>query len=102
MSWTISSEQKSAVIKRFLIGIGSFLVMWILFFDSHSVYSRIQMSREHAQLEKSNEQLKVRIAELEKELARPLSDEEIERLGREEYGMVRDGEKSYPVIDKDE
>ena len=60
------------------------------------------MSRERAQLEKTNELLKVRIAEIEKELARPLTDVEIERLGREEYGMVRTGEKSYPVIDEDE
>jgi cell division protein FtsB len=102
MSWTFSSEQKSAVVKRFLIGIGSFVVVWVLFFDTHSVYSRIQMSREHAHLEKTNKQLEIRIAELEEELARPLTDEEVERLGREVYGMVREGEKSYPVIEEDE
>lgn len=102
MPWTISSEQKSAVIKRFLIGLGSFLVLWILFFDSHSVFSRVQMSREKAQLEEINEQLKVRIAELEIKLERPLTDDDIERLGREEYGMMREGEKSYPVVDENE
>ena len=99
MSPAIPTERKAIIVKRFLIGLGCFVLVWILFFDSHSIYSRIQMSMERSRLEESNEALKVRIAELEAELARPLTEEEVERIAREVYGMSREGEKVYPVTE---
>jgi len=78
-----------------------FALCWFLFLDSHSLVSRIQWHREHVQLERENEQLRAQIADLESRLAQPLSDLEIERIAREQYGMPRTGEVIYPVeIDK--
>lgn len=100
MSWSISSERKSAFKKSIFIGTGAILLFWVLFFDSHSVYSRFQMSREHARLESDNGALREKIAVLEKKLARPLTNDEVEKIAREEFGMSRPGEQVYPVVVK--
>ena len=50
---------------------------------------------ELAELEASNRQLTERIAELQ-------TDEEIERIAREEHGMVRPGEEAYAVLPRPE
>lgn len=44
-----------------------------------------------------NEQLRETVARLEAELERGLTDEEIERIAREQYGMRREGETVYPL-----
>jgi len=99
MPWMISSEHQSVLKKKFLLVAGMFLFLWIVFFDSHSVYSRFQMYRQQAQLESANVVLKEKIANLEARLARPLTDDEIERIAREDYGMTRPGDRVYPVIE---
>jgi cell division protein FtsB len=83
--------------KWILILIGVFVLTWISFLDSHSLLSRIQMYREKSQIEQDTTRLRARIRELEKQLARPLTDEEVERIAREDYGMTKPGETVYPV-----
>lgn len=97
MSWTILSEHQSALKKRILLAAGTFLFLWVVFFDSHSVYSRFQMYRQLGQLETENVQLREKITNLELRLTRPPADDEIERIAREDYGMTRPGDRVYPV-----
>jgi len=83
--------------KWVLILIGAFILTWISFLDSHSLLSRVQMYREKSRVEQDTTLLRARIRELEKLLARPLTDEEVERIAREDYGMTKSGEKVYPI-----
>ena len=82
-----------------LLGIGIGLVaIWVFFFDSHSIATRIQLMAERSELVADNEALQARIDALEIKLSRPPTDAEIERIAREEYHMSRPGETVYPVI----
>ncbi|NND73063.1 MAG: septum formation initiator family protein [Rhodothermales bacterium] len=82
--------------------VGASLLIWLLFFDSHSLVSRIQWYQEYKSLEVQNAHLQYEIDLLEAELARGLSDEAVERIAREEFGMRRDNETVYPVINDDD
>lgn len=73
------------------------LLAWLLFFDSYSVWKRVGWHREHARLKAENAELKARITELEQMLEDGLSDEVVERIAREQYGMRRPGETVYRV-----
>lgn len=72
-------------------------LVWVLFLDSHNVVQRIQWHQEHAELVEENEALREQIDTLEKRLSEPLSDEVVEQIAREEYGMRRSGESVYPI-----
>ena len=69
--------------------------LWIAFFDSHSLARRVSWHYEHRQLEQENEALQREIAHLETRLADPVSDDVIEQIAREDYGMRRPGETVY-------
>ncbi|PSQ96277.1 MAG: septation ring formation regulator EzrA [Bacteroidetes bacterium SW_9_63_38] len=71
------------------------LLVWIMFFDSHSLLRRYQWHQEHDRLTQENEQLRRDIQQLRKKLDRPLSDSLVERIAREEYGMKRPNETVY-------
>ncbi len=70
-------------------------VVWFVFFDSYSVRKRIDWQAEYEQLEAENALLRLEIARLKEELAEPPTDEMIERIAREQYGMRRPGELVY-------
>jgi len=74
------------------------VAVWVLFFDSHSIATRVQLMSEHSELSADNEALKARIDALELKLSRPPTDAEIERIAREELYMSRPGETVYRVI----
>jgi cell division protein FtsB len=73
------------------------LLVWLAFFDSHSLVKRFTWRQEAAVLAQENEELRLKIAELERQLNTNLSDEVIEQLARERYGMRRDGETVYKI-----
>lgn len=77
------------------------LAVWITFFDSHSLVKRLGWHREHAELVESNAQLRAEIDRLETELSKGLSDDVVERIAREEYGMRRPGETVYRVTESE-
>ena len=84
--------------KRYLLILGALLLLlWLLFLDSHSIYKRWKWSRELQQIKQTNQQLELRIRALQQELSKPLSDETVERIAREEYGMHRKGETVYRI-----
>ncbi len=96
------TDQFSSLIRRFrtlLFGIALGLVaIWVLFFDSHSIATRVQLMAERSELTADNEALQAQIDALEIKLSRPPTASEIERIAREDYNMSRPGETVYPVI----
>jgi len=83
--------------RRLIAVVAVMAVAYLGFIDSHSVYKRIMLAREASRLEAENRVLQDEIERLQAELDRELSDEEIERIAREQYGMRREGETVYPV-----
>ncbi len=99
MPFSWSTSKKS--LRRWLIGGGvCALLIWIGFFDSHSLFRRYQWHQEHERLSTENEQLRHDIQQLRKKLDRPLSDSLIERIAREEYGMKRPDETIYRLKER--
>ena len=73
------------------------LVCWLFFFDSHSFLKRIQWHREYRSLLEENERLATEIEALEIKLEQGISDDVLEQVAREQYGMRKMGETVYPV-----
>lgn len=85
-------------LRRPLIGIVVLAAaLWFAFFDSHSLARRIAWHHESRQLLEENARLQQEIDILEARLAQPLSDEVIEKIAREQYGMRRPGETVYRI-----
>jgi cell division protein FtsB len=81
-----------------LLGVGAVaLALYLAFFDSHSVFERLRLNREIARLSEENERLESQIDQYEAKLRAPMSDENVEKVAREQYGMRRPGETVYPV-----
>ncbi|MEM1270804.1 MAG: septum formation initiator family protein [Bacteroidota bacterium] len=90
-------------VKRYaLYAVASFLLAWILFFDSHSVLKRVQLHREHSRLVEENHALQGSVDELKHDLDALDSEEVTEKVAREEYGMRKPGETVYRVEKKPE
>ncbi len=83
--------------RRFVLAAISALLVWLAFFDSHSLVRRIGWHREYNELQDANEQLHSQIEELESELDKGLSDERVEKIAREEYHMKKPDETVYRV-----
>ncbi len=77
--------------------LGSFV-----FFDSHSLLKRMTWRSEYLDVREENEHLRADITALEQEVREGLSDEAVEKIAREEYGMRRPGETVYPVATPDD
>ncbi len=71
------------------------IAVWISFFDSHSLLRRYSWNREANQLEIENAAMRVEIEDLNARLQEGLSDEMVEKIAREEYGMQRPGDTTY-------
>lgn len=80
-----------------LSGILVAALLWVLFFDSHSVLKRLRWHYEYDRLTTENQELRQKIDQLEQKLDEPLPDEVVEQIAREEYGMKRPDETVYPV-----
>jgi cell division protein FtsB len=82
--------------RRIVVGAVSLAFIWIAFFDSHSLQNRIGWWKERNELIDENEALRSRIEAIEASLEQGLSDHDVERIAREQYGMRRPGETVYP------
>ena len=78
-----------------LVAVGLLLV-WLTFFDSHSFVRRATWWQESTELRRENERLSTQIESIEATLEAGLSDDDVERIAREQYGMRRPGETVYP------
>ncbi|NNE48344.1 MAG: septum formation initiator family protein [Rhodothermales bacterium] len=83
--------------KRFVLAAISFVIVWLTFFDSHSLVKRIAWHRELGQLQQANEELELEISHLETEIEKGLSDERVEQIAREEYHMKKPEETVYRI-----
>ncbi len=95
-------SRKRRLRRWLLLAGGGALLVWFGFLDTYSLHERIQQHREVVTLREENARLHRTIADLEAALAQPVTDEVIERIAREEYGMRRPGETVYPVATGDE
>jgi len=77
----------------FLIG----TLVWIAFFDSHSLVKRYRWHQELDALKTENDSLRRDIRNLQRRLDRPLSDSAVQHIAREQYGMKRPDEDVYRV-----
>ncbi len=91
------TSHRTLLTRGLLIGAAALLVIWITFFDSHSLLNRYQWHQEYEHLSAENERLQKQVETLERKLDQPLSDEVVERIAREEYGMKRPDETVYPI-----
>jgi cell division protein FtsB len=91
------TSHRTALTRWLLIGVAALLAVWITFFDSHSLLNRYQWHQEYEELSAENEHLQKQVGTLERKLEQPLSDEVVERIAREEYGMKRPDETVYPI-----
>ncbi|MEM8558997.1 MAG: septum formation initiator family protein [Bacteroidota bacterium] len=87
--------------RRLLLTGAAALLVWVAFFDSHSLLRRADYMLEQRALRADNAALVADIERLEAELGASLSDTTIERLAREEYGMRRPGETVYRLAPAD-
>ncbi len=71
------------------------LGIWLLFFDSYSLWNSVSWRREHTRLEAENARLRQENAALERKVSEGLSDEVVEQIAREQYGMRRPTETVY-------
>ena len=99
---TSTSSRKPGSAKRslpvsLLIATLAGVALWLTFFDSHSILQRVRWHHEYVQLSEENEALQGEVEALEEALSQPVTDEVIERIAREEYGMRRPGETVYRV-----
>ncbi|PEN06987.1 septation ring formation regulator EzrA [Longimonas halophila] len=94
---SISSVSRGRLIRWGLVLVVVVGSIWVLFLDTHSVMHRIELHREHEALRAENERLQTNIDALREQLADSLSDAEIERIAREEYGMQYPNETVHPI-----
>lgn len=88
----------SSHLPRWILGgLLAALLVWVLFFDSHSLLQRYQWHQELEALTLENAELRRDIDRLQEQLERPLADSVVERIAREEYGMKRPDETVYRV-----
>lgn len=86
--------------KLFLIGAASVL-FYLLVLSNFGLFRQIKLSRESTESQARFEQLKARKSELEGERGRLNDDATLERIAREEYGMVMAGEHVYRIAGPD-
>lgn len=92
----------SPQLRRRLLLVGIALAgVWLMFFDSHSLLRRVEYYTDFRTLSEENNELQAEIDHLQEQVGAGLSDELVEEVAREQYGMRRPGETVYPVEDAD-
>ena len=82
--------------------LGGFLVIWFMFIDTYSIWTRIELSQRKAELKAKKEQLKTETSILKKKIEDLKTDPFLlERIAREEYGMKKEGELIYKIKEVD-
>lgn len=71
--------------------------IWFAFFDSYSLTRRIKWHHEYEYLTRENARLQSEIEALQEYANTEPTDEMIERIARDKYGMRRPGETVYPL-----
>ncbi len=78
--------------------LASFAILWFLFFDTYSLYTRYDLNQRKTNLEHRIEHLRQEADLLESQLEELRDNPDLlERIAREEYGMRRPGERVYTI-----
>lgn len=85
-----------------LLGIGLLLLIWVLFFDSHSIRNRWYWERESQRMTTENLQLQQDIEAAKRRIKSADTTFVIEERAREDFMMRRSGETVYRVEKKTE
>lgn len=81
----------------FLI-LGGILIIWMLFFDTYSFWTRYSLNERKQELIHKTRQLKQESAQLKTKIENLKNDTSLlKRLAREKYGMRKKGETVYKV-----
>ncbi len=83
--------------KRLLLLIFVILVAWTAIAFGRSYYRNYQAQQRLIQLESEIKAFEIRNEQLESEIERLQSPDYVERVAREELGLVRPGEKLYII-----
>jgi cell division protein FtsB len=78
------------------------LLVYVFIFSRHGYLRRRELARENERLQTEIEDLKRENERLREELNRLDDPEAVEKLAREELGLVKDGETVYRFVEKDE
>ena len=73
------------------------LVLWVSFHFGRNALENYKLKQQISALQKQLEVLELRGAELEKEIKEWQSPENVERIAREELGLVKPGEVMYII-----
>src|SRR5690625_6128757 len=82
--------------RRWLVGLAAgFVLVWFLFFDTHSLLTRYQLEQQKQELIKKTEEYRLLTAELEGKIEQLDNDPALlEKIARENYGMKKPDRKS--------
>jgi cell division protein FtsB len=85
--------------KKFLVSLlAAFIIIWIGFIDTYSLYTRYRISQEKADIIQKTQQLEQETVELEQKIKDIQNNRELlEKIAREEYGMKKPEETVYIV-----
>ncbi len=80
----------------------SFVTFWFLFFDTHSLLTKIQLENQKKELIERTQDYEKQTAELEEKIGNIQKNPELlERIVREEYGMKKPNETVYRIERRD-
>ncbi len=94
------TENKKHIFKIFknvFILIFTVFAIWMLFFDTNSFLTHVELNREIDGLENEKEYYKKEIGKDKKEIEILSSDEGLEKFAREKYYMKKDNEEIYII-----
>ena len=78
--------------------LGGIIVVWFTFIDTDSIWARIELNQQKAELKEKKEQLKSETKVLKQKIEKLETDPFLlERIAREEYGMKKEGETIYKI-----
>ena len=88
---------------RLLLLLCSFALLWFLFFDTHSLYTKFQLESQKKELIERTEEYREKTAELEQKIEELENNPElVEKIAREDYGMKKPDETVYKIQRNDE
>lgn len=91
---------KSLQIKKsyLFLFLGGVIVVWMVFFDTYSLWTRYSLNERKEELIRKTEQLKQETKELQVKINNLENDTSLlKRIAREKYGMHKKGETVYKV-----
>ncbi|SHG27167.1 cell division protein FtsB [Fodinibius roseus] len=82
--------------------LGGVVFIWFAFFDTYSIWTRIQLNQRMDHLQTKKQELQQETLILKEKIENLETDPSLlERIAREEYGMKKEGETVYKIREVD-